>query len=317
MKNFLLIVATLFIVNTGLAQVNEKVLLEKSAKAAEKAVDTANLGWKRGGNIILLFNQSAFNNEWLAGGTSSMAGNLGINYDFNKNTKNSIWDNKIILAYGLTKLKGQDVSKTDDRVEFTSLYGKKVGTGNWYYSGFLNFKTQMDSGFLPVKYTDDNGTPLILTDDVVRTRNVKTSHFFSPAYLQAGPGMLWKKSANLKVNIAPATSRLIFVHKEFTEFGSAFGVEKGKTTRFEFGAALNAYYKLNLMTNVSMENILNLYSNYLDNPQNVDVDYQMNLVMKVNKYMSANIALQTIYDDNAISKVQVRQVFGFGINYGF
>ena len=66
-----------------------------------------------------------------------------------------------------------------------------------------------------------------------------------------------------------------------------------------------------------MENILNLYSNYLDKPQNVDVDYQMNLVMKINKYMSANLALQTIYDDNAITKVQVRQVFGLGVNYGF
>lgn len=62
---------------------------------------------------------------------------------------------------------------------------------------------------------------------------------------------------------------------------------------------------------------LNLYSNYFDNPQNVDIDYQMNLVMKVNKYMSANISFQAIYDDNAIMAVQVRQVFGLGINYGF
>jgi hypothetical protein len=87
--------------------------------------------------------------------------------------------------------------------------------------------------------------------------------------------------------------------------------------RFEFGAAINGYYKLNLMENVSMENILNLYSNYLDKPQNVDIDYQMNLVMKVNKYISANLSLQTIYDDNAISAFQVREVFGVGFNYGF
>ena len=66
-----------------------------------------------------------------------------------------------------------------------------------------------------------------------------------------------------------------------------------------------------------MENILNLYSNYLDKPQNIDIDYQMNLVMKINKYMSANVAFQAIYDDNAISSVQVREVFGLGVNYGF
>jgi D-hexose-6-phosphate mutarotase len=133
--------------------------------------------------------------------------------------------------------------------------------------------------------------------------------------------MLWKKSDNLKVNIAPATSRLIFVHKEFTdglpEGVTYFGVKGNETSRFEFGAALNAYYKVTLIENVTMENILNLYSNYLDNPQNIDVDYQMNLVMKINKYMSANVAFQSIYDENAISKVQVREVFGLGVNFGF
>ena len=131
---------------------------------------------------------------------------------------------------------------------------------------------------------------------------------------------MWKKSDNLKVNIAPATSRLIFVHKHFTEFGPSFGVAQGDSSRFEFGAAVNGYYKLNLMPNVSMENILNLYSNYLDKPENVDVDYQMNIVMKVNKYISANVAFQAIYDDNANpvkSEVQIREVFGLGVNCTF
>jgi Protein of unknown function (DUF3078) len=300
MKKTVLTLFVLLSLNSLFGQTNEKEGLEKAKKAAETAIDSTKLGWKRGGNIVFLFNQSSFNNAWLGGGTSSIAGNLGLNYDFNYTSKSTIWDNKIILAYGLTKLKDQATTKTDDRIEFTSMFGKKA-TGLWYYSGFLNFKTQMDSGFD------------IPTD-------TKISHFFSPAYLQVGPGMLWKKSDNLKVNIAPATSRLIFVHKHFTEFGPSFGVEKGDTSRFEFGAALNAYYKLNLMTNVSMENILNLYSNYLDKPQNVDVDYQMNLVMRVNKYISTNVSFQAIYDDNANpvkSEVQVREVFGLGINYGF
>ncbi|NJM80043.1 MAG: DUF3078 domain-containing protein [Flavobacterium sp.] len=264
------------------------------------------MGWKRTGNFVFLFNQSAFNNEWQAGGTSNIAGNAGLNYDFNYKTPEMIWDNKFIAAYGLTQLKGQDAVKSDDRLEFTSLLGKKA-KGYWFYSGFLNFRTQMDAGF--VKAGNDP-----VTNEQLFVRN---SHFFSPAYLQLGPGMLWKKSDNLKVNIAPATSRLIVVHSHFTEFGSAFGVEQGKSTRFEFGAALNGYYKFNIMENISMENILNLYSNYLDKPQNVDIDYQMNLVMKVNKYISTNLAFQAIYDDNTIGAFQIREVFGLGFNYGF
>ena len=301
MKKILL--GLLFVVsfNGIIAQTNEKEGLDKVVKLSGKAIDTTKIGWKRSGNIVFLFNQSSFNNAWLGGGTSSVAGNLGLNYDFNYTTKNIIWDNKIILAYGLTKLKDKETTKSDDRIEFSSLYGRKTGTKNWYFSAFLNFKTQMDSGF-------DLAT------------NTKISHFFSPAYLQVGPGLLWKKSDNLKVNIAPATSRLIFVHKHFTEFGPSFGVAQGDSSRFEFGAAVNGYYKLNLMPNVSMENILNLYSNYLDKPENVDVDYQMNIVMKVNKYISANVAFQAIYDDNANpvkSEVQIREVFGLGVNCTF
>ena len=255
-------------------------------------------GWTKGGNFSFLANQSTFNN-WLAGGQSNMSGNIGANYDFNYKAGNVNWDNKLIVAYGLSKIKGVDTQKTDDRIEFNSLYGKKA-KGHWFYSAFLNFKTQMDSGLDP------------------DTQTVKVSHFFSPAFLQVGPGMLWKKSDNLKVNIAPATSKLIVVHDHFTEFGSSFGVEQGKTTRYELGASLGAYYKFDLMANVTFENILNLYSNYLEDPQYVDVDYQLNIVLKVNKYLSTNFAFQAIYDENALSeKIQTRQVIGVGVNYAF
>jgi hypothetical protein len=134
--------------------------------------------------------------------------------------------------------------------------------------------------------------------------------------------MLWKKSENLYVNIAPATARLIFVDSDFTSTpgyvdGDYFGVDAGESTRFEFGAAVSAYAKVQLLENVSMENILNLYSNYLEDPQNVDLDYTMNLNMKVNKYLSANVIFQAIYDDNAVGAFQIREVLGVGFNYGF
>jgi hypothetical protein len=127
----------------------------------------------------------------------------------------------------------------------------------------------------------------------------KTTSFLSPAFIQVGPGMLWKKSDNLKVNIAPAKSRFIIVNDQVLAYSGAFGVDPGKNLRFEFGAALSGYYKFNVAENVSVENILNLYSNYLEDLQNVDLDYQINVVMKINKWLSSNIAFHSIYDDNA------------------
>lgn len=267
-----------------------------SMHAQETATDTTKF-WTKKGNISLLFNQSAYNKQWLGGGTSNIAGNFGLNYDFNYKKEDIVWDNKFILAYGLTKIKGDEkTAKTDDRLELNSLWGKKA-KGQWYYSMFFNFKTQMDTGL------DKN--------------DEKISHFFSPAYFQLGPGMLWKKSNNLSINFSPATAKLIVVHPHFTEFGPSFGVLQGDSSRFEFGASISGYYKFNIMTNVSVENRLNLYSNYLDKPQNVDVDYQMNVIMKINKYLSANVAVQAIYDDNSVQAVQVRELFGLGVNYGF
>ena len=296
MKKIILAFALSFVLNTVSAQVNEKELLKKNEEAAANFKKEKPNGWIKKGSITFLVNQANFNN-WLAGGQSSISGNFGLNYDFNYKSDTWNWDNKVIAGYGLTKLKGQDVQKSDDRLVLNSLVGKKA-SGDWYYSLFFNFQTQFDSGF-----------------DVVS--GIKTSHFFSPAYFQFGPGMLWKKSDNLKVNIAPATSKLIVVHPHFTELGPSFGVEQGDSSRYEFGAALNGYYKFNAMENITVENILNLYSNYLEDSQNVDLDYTLNIVMKINKFMSTNLSFQTVYDDNAFPGFQTREVIGIGVNYGF
>lgn len=261
--------------------------------------------WTRGGNISLLFNQSAFNKEWTGGGTNNYGGNLSASYAANYKKGVWAWDNNFLLDYGLTKVDGDDFTKkTNDRLAITSLVGRQASE-QWYYSFFANFQTQIAKGY---EYgTDANGKSI---------RAEKTD-FMAPGYFSFGPGMLWKKSDNLKVNIAPATSRLIFTKSRYTESAAHFGVEQGKTFRYEFGAAVNAYAKFDLVENVSMENILNLYSNYLDKPQNVDIDYTMNLVLKVNNYLSANLAFQAIYDDNAVKAFQIREAFGAGLTCKF
>ncbi|MEY3500116.1 MAG: hypothetical protein RL308_1785 [Bacteroidota bacterium] len=261
--------------------------------------------WTKKGNFSLLFNQSNFNN-WAAGGENNLSGNIGINYDFNYKKKDITWDNKIIASYGLVKTKNSPFEKkTDDRLELNSLFGKKA-EGLWYYSAILNFKTQIAKGYVYGK--DLNGAE-------IRT---ETTNFLSPGYLIFGPGMLWKKRDNLKFNLAPITSKITIVNSDFTVPNKGyFGVEEGKSTRYELGFYASGYYKFNLMANVSLENIFGVYSNYLDKPENVDLDYQINVVMKINRYLSTNLSMQAIYDDNAFQGFQTRQVFGLAVNFGF
>lgn len=256
--------------------------------------------WKRAGTASLLFNQAAFNSKWMGGGANNYGGNLSLSYDANYMKNGWTWDNKLLLDYGLTKIDGESFKrKTNDRISLTSTLGKKAG-GNWFYSFFANFQTQFTKGY---KY--ETYTRYLLSD------------FMAPGYFSFGPGMLWKKSDNLKVNISPLTSRFIFTSKDFTQFAPHFGVEEGETFRYELGASVNAYAKFDIMKNVSFENTLNLYSNYLDKPQNIDIDYTGSIVMKVNDYIATSFLYQAIYDDNAVKGIQTRENFGLGLTYKF
>lgn len=297
MKKLLLLAFTLFSLNISAQEEQEEELPQ---------------GWSSTGKFQLLFNQSAFNKEWTGGGTSSVAGNLMLDYNLNYRKGDFTWDNKIIGNYGITKLKGDEFArKTSDRFEINSIAGKQVAESNWFYSFFVNFRTQFSKGYV---YSDDP-----VTGNQIRR---ETTHFLSPAYLQFGPGMMWKKNEDLWVNIAPATARFIFVDSAFTSGpgytdGGYYGVDRGESSRFELGASVAGYYRLDLMENVSVENSLSLYSNYLDKPGNIDIDYLLNLEMSINRYITANLIFQAIYDDNTVAAFQIREVFGAGFSYNF
>ncbi len=272
----------------------------------EDAIAQDTIGpWTTKGNASLLFNQSTFDN-WVAGGENNISATVGVNYDFNYKKGDWAWDNKVMGSYGIVKTKTSSFAKkTDDRLEINSIVGKQISE-YWYYSGFLNFKTQFTKGY---EYSRNEEGSEIRTE---------YTNFMSPGYLLVGPGILYKKDDNLKVNFAPATSKFTFVDPDFTLPDEAyFGVEEGKSMRYELGFNASAYYKLDVIANVTFENILNLYSNYLEDPQNVDLDYQLNIVMRINRFLTTNLNFQLIYDDNAYQGLQVRQVFGVAANYGF
>ncbi|EFK57753.1 DUF3078 domain-containing protein [Sphingobacterium spiritivorum] len=278
--------------------------------AQQEGADSTRL-WTIKGENTFLINQSSFSN-WAAGGVNSFAGNLIFNYDFNYKKDRWSWDNKVLAAYGQTFQKETDWRKNDDRFAISSLLGYQAKE-RWLYTFFMNFNTQFAKGY---KYDSNNARTLLSTA-------------FAPAYLSFGPGMAYKESDNFKINISPAAARFVFVTNDSLSNIGAFGVDPGKKSRFEFGASLDAYYKKEIMENITFENILKLYSNYLEDPQNVDVDYTANLVMKVNKWITVNAGVQLIYDDNTLipkdngapgserPALQVKQILGAGITYKF
>ena len=261
----------------------------------EKKVTDSIPRWKIHGRFAFVFNQSSFSN-WVSGGENTIAGNFNVNYDFNYKKNNLNWDSRIITGYGLSYISDKGYRKTNDRFEYNSLLGLKTSK-YWFFSFLANFRTQYTKGY-----------------DYKKEPKVLVSEFLSPAYLTFGPGMLWKKSDKLYVNIAPATARYTFVNDFFS---GQFGVEEGKNTAFSLGFNLSGYYKFGLMQNIEMENILNMYSDYLANVGNVDIDYQTNIHFTVNKNIKMLMTFHAIMDENASSKLQFRQLFGLGLNYNF
>ncbi len=245
----------------------------------------------------MMFSQMSFKN-WTAGGENTLAGNLNINYDFNYKDEKQSWTNKFYFSYGGTEV-NKVYKKTDDQLLFNSIYGYNLGN-HWSFSYFFDFKSQLFTGY-------DYGT----------APYTKVSNIFSPAFISTGPGFLYKPHDNFFINLAPVTSKFVIVTDKDLSNAGAFGVTPGKSLRYEFGMNAQMYFKTQLMENVSLENTLNLFSNYLDKPQNVDVDNLLNLKMKINKYMSAGLGIRSIYDDNTFPGWQISEVFGleFGLDF--
>ena len=112
----------------------------------------------------------------------------------------------------------------------------------------------------------------------------------------------------------------------------AFGVEPGKKFRPELGAYANISYKKDeIIKNVNFLTKLDLFTNYLKNPQNIDISWENLLVLKVNKFISATVNTHLLYDDDILIKIdegnegepvlgkraQFKEVIGVGFTYKF
>jgi len=283
--------------------------LNNTQSQNDKVQDSIDNSWLLSGKFTFLGNQSSYS-YWTAGGQTSVSGTIKIDYDFNYDKNGWNWDTKLITAYGLNSVGGSKfLKKTDDKLEINSLLGKKFTNnliGNWSYSSFINFKTQWTKGYRFRKNSEG------------QEERTELTRFFSPAYLQVGIGLYWKKNKDLWVNMAPVTGRLIMVNRFFTDNlednKQYFGVSKGKASRFELGASIRSFFKFELLENVFVSNRISLYSDYLDNPANIDLDYTINTEMKINKYLTTNLIIQFIYDHNSVKRLQVREVMGIGLS---
>ena len=264
--------------------------------------------WTTSGQATLNFSQVSLSN-WVSGGNSSVSG-IG-NFDFNALYQKGRlqWDNTLKTGYGLMKEGEKQVVKNEDKLEINSKLGIETNIEKLLYSSFINFQTQFAPGYKYPNTTD------------------KISDFLAPAYLTLAAGLDYQPSESFSLFFTPLSAKFTFVTDESLSNAGAFGVEPGEQVRAELGATAKTEYKATVLPNVDLSTSLSLFSNYFNNPQNIDVDWDVTLNMKINDYLSANFSTNLIYDHDVLipiddqgntgRRIQLKQVLGVGFSYKF
>jgi len=290
-------------------------LLISSLGVAQIAQDTTTVPqdttWKVNGAFGFNFNQVALTN-WAAGGQNSLAWNTTFDFSANYVKDRLKWDNLVHLGYGLSKQGEDPLNKTDDQILINSNLGYNL-KGSWYASLNTNFRTQFANG-----YNLPNDSVIIST-------------FLAPGYMVGGLGIKYKPNDNFALLITPVTNKTTFVMDETLSAQGMYGVDSATNVRAEFGAFLSLQFKKEVIKNVTFTTLYTMFGNYKD--LNVwDINWDLIFDFKINKFLSANLTSNLIYDQDIKipvdrtgdgikesfgSRVQFRQGLGIGLKASF
>ena len=290
--------------------------IQKVAKAKDEIgalpPDSVPKHWFLSGTAAFAFSQASFTN-WSAGGENSVGLNASFNLKANYKNGKHAWGNTIGLGYGFNII-GKDnnaqFNKTNDRIELTSAYGYEISKDKkWLVTALVNFRTQFSNGY---NYPNDS--------NIVST-------FMAPGYLVAGLGMTYAPVKWFYLYMSPCSGRFTFVLDTALSNQGEFGVTKGKTWKGEFGPYIRADMNKDLSKSINLATTLELFTDYLKDFGNIDVNWYMQLNLKVNKWLAASVTAQLIYDNDVIIKkedgtplgprTQFKEIIGVGITYMF
>jgi hypothetical protein len=246
--------------------------------AAEPAADTAKTKtkavWNKGLSATIGFSQLSLTN-WAAGGAGQLTLNTFADLFANMTKGRFLWTNELQAGYGFIESFDTGYKKSDDRLIFDSKLGYKAAE-KLYLSAVLDFRTQFARGY--------SG------DEIV-------SNILAPAYTTLGLGIDFTPVKNVSINVAPITGKVTMVNEP--ELRYRYGNAYDQFARFELGAQVKVDAKLEV-ENFKVGTTLVLFSDYLNKPQNIKVNWDVNAEAKISKFFSVTLRTNMIYDDNIL-----------------
>ena len=307
MKNFFLLI---FITSTLQLYSQDdavKKLKAESERTIKKEVDTSGKKWRKGGIYGINISQGSLNN-WAAGGDNfSLSVNSILSlFAFYKNGKNS-WDNTFDFNLGYVNTTSLGSRKNDDRFDFLSKYGHALNS-KLNIGGLFNLRSQFFKGYI---FPD----------------NVKTfsSNFMAPGYLLLSAGLDYKPTKNLSIYFSPSTARWVIVRDTALSNKGLYGVKPGEKSALEFGGFMTINYLKAFSKQITYKGRLDLFSNYRNNPQNIDLFMSNTLNAKLGKVLAVTWSVDIIYDDDVrlfgpnknAPGTQIKSLVGIGLQLSF
>lgn len=306
--------------------------------------------WKESLKTNINFVQAGLTN-WAAGGDNTVTLSAYVDGNANYAKNQQYWNNRLQLDYGFLYASSKPIiQKNTDRIYLESKWGLKIPKAkNLSFAVKYDFRSQFSTGYNYLTPKLPEGKPEGTTlEDLPRKELIQLwkdarqskSGFLAPAYTNLAVGIDVKPSNWLTLNIAPLTGSVVIVRDIALRKNYGMGLDKiwegvtegvptdgsqYRSARFELGAQLTADFRVNVNSNFAYSSQFKLFSNYLDKPLNMRVNWDNRFDWKLAKYFSLTITTNLIYDDKVMiysdkdgetkQRVQFKESLAFGFTW--
>jgi hypothetical protein len=259
--------------------------------------------------------------NWTRGGESSFATMIDLmgRATYNNKEANTQWINMARYKFGTIMTAEKGFRKNHDEFEFDSKFNRNA-SGKIGMSASLYMKHQLARGY---NYPNDS---------------VAVSKFLNPGTMTVGLGVEYKPIKNTTVNVAPFSYKTTFVLDTAHIDQTIHGIDADKRAKRELGTQVVVSNKITPLKDLDVTNLLRLFSNYLNHPENIDVDWEMIVEKKINWFFTVRLNLHLIYDDDIrfavydddeqpiilpggiekkVAKAQIREFVGLALQFNF
>ena len=268
---------------------DEKTTTEALKDSSKKAV-----AWvkKLSGSINLT--QTGYSN-WAKGGENTIAWSTRVDGDAKRYGPKWSWQFTGILLFGQTKQEGESIRNTLDKIDIDGTISCKT---NRYVNPYMSVGvlSQFAKGY-----------------DFSKDPPELKSNFWDPAYLTQSLG------ARVQFKVVNSNLGLGFkqtIARRFTQYSDDPETEKVEKLKLETGLTSKTQVDAKFNTVLTLKSKLELFSAF-DDLDAVDLNLDMLLTAKLNKYVVVSLNLLLNYDKDVLRKLQFKEITSVGLSYSF